>query len=123
MSIISLLEEVRVYVMGRLVKNMQKSEKWEHVFCPQIAMRLEHNKELSAYCHVRWNESERFEVVCENVVHVVDLSNWQCGCRTWDLTGIPCPHAIAVILWKRDEISNYVFNGRESKNTWSEGAR
>lgn len=27
----------------------------------------------------------------------VDLNNWTCGCRRWELNGIPCHHAISAI--------------------------
>ncbi|KAL4376571.1 hypothetical protein GQ457_02G033250 [Hibiscus cannabinus] len=33
------------------------------------------------------------------------------GARTWDLTGIPCAHAIAAILWKKDDVNEYVYRG------------
>ncbi|MBA0756098.1 hypothetical protein Gogos_020226, partial [Gossypium gossypioides] len=28
-----------------------------------------------------------------------------------DLTSIPCPHSIATILWKQEDIATYVFVG------------
>ncbi|KAK8689830.1 hypothetical protein V6N13_088540 [Hibiscus sabdariffa] len=111
MAIISLLEEIRQYVMGRIVNNMSKCTKWEKLFCPKICEKLEHNKEMSAYCHVRWNGAQGFEVVCFNDVFVVNLEQWSCSCRIWDLTGIPCPHAIAAILWKKYDVNDYVYMG------------
>ncbi|KAL4304221.1 hypothetical protein GQ457_10G018050 [Hibiscus cannabinus] len=111
MSIISLLEEIRQYVMGRIVNNMSKCSKWEKLFCPKICAKLEQNKEMSAYCHVRWNGAQGFEVVCSGDVLVVNLEHWSCSCRTWDLTGIPCAHAIAAILWKKDDVNDYVYRG------------
>lgn len=37
-----------------------------------------------------------------NVVHghfstAVDVDNWMCSCKEWELTGLPCCHAVAVI--------------------------
>ncbi|KAK8643616.1 hypothetical protein V6N13_012902 [Hibiscus sabdariffa] len=34
------------------------------------------------------------------------------GARTWDLTGIPCAHAIAAIPWKKDDVNDYVYRGK-----------
>ncbi|PPD97345.1 hypothetical protein GOBAR_DD05630 [Gossypium barbadense] len=99
--------EVRQYVMGRIVNNMAKCAKWGNLFCPKICGKLERNKELSAFCHVRWNGSEGFEMVSGDDLYVVDLVKWKCTCRAWDLTGIPCPHSIAAILWKQEHIGNY----------------
>ncbi|KAG8498539.1 hypothetical protein CXB51_004980 [Gossypium anomalum] len=39
-------------------------------------------------------QAEGFEVTNFGDVVVVDLFQWSCSCRRWDLTGIPCPHAI-----------------------------
>ncbi|XP_060210677.1 uncharacterized protein LOC132637635 [Lycium barbarum] len=30
--------------------------------------------------------------------HIVNLATKKCSCRVWDLTGIPCPHAIKALL-------------------------
>nr|GLL46201.1 uncharacterized protein LOC109174707 [Ipomoea trifida] len=38
----------------------------------------------------------------------VDLINKQCSCRRWDLTGIPCSHAIAAIRKQRESPEDYV---------------
>ncbi|KAK8544859.1 hypothetical protein V6N13_003419 [Hibiscus sabdariffa] len=59
----------------------------------------------------RWNGAQGFEVVCSGDVLVVNLEHWSCSCRTWDLTGIPCAHAIAAILWKKDDVNDYVYRG------------
>ncbi|KAK8936506.1 hypothetical protein KSP39_PZI012203 [Platanthera zijinensis] len=38
---------------------------------------------------------------------VVDLPNSCCSCNKWNLTGIPCVHAIACIFYKREDIESY----------------
>ncbi|XP_017628742.1 uncharacterized protein LOC108471669 [Gossypium arboreum] len=40
--------------------------------------------------------------------HVVDLVQNSCSCRIWDLTGIPCMHALAVIHLKNEFPETYV---------------
>ncbi|XVF15098.1 hypothetical protein REPUB_Repub09cG0120000 [Reevesia pubescens] len=39
---------------------------------------------------------------------VVDLNGKKCTCRSWDLTGIPCPHAICVILFRNEIVEDHV---------------
>ncbi|CAN0843831.1 hypothetical protein LINGRAHAP2_LOCUS4067 [Linum grandiflorum] len=39
---------------------------------------------------------------------VVDLNNWTCTCRKWELSGIPCKHAISCIHMIGDRAENYV---------------
>ncbi|KAL4348850.1 hypothetical protein GQ457_17G019440 [Hibiscus cannabinus] len=42
--------------------------------------------------------------------HVVDLGAESCICRKWDLTGIPCVHAIAVIIMRGERPEGFVNN-------------
>ncbi|XP_028070557.1 uncharacterized protein LOC114273018 [Camellia sinensis] len=39
---------------------------------------------------------------------VVDLGDSTCSCRKWDLTGIPCCHAISAIYDKHEQPEDYV---------------
>ncbi|CAN1753129.1 hypothetical protein LINPERHAP1_LOCUS5032 [Linum perenne] len=39
---------------------------------------------------------------------VVDLNNQTCTCRKWELSGIPCSHAISCIAFMQDRSENYV---------------
>ncbi|KAK8621106.1 hypothetical protein V6N13_067547 [Hibiscus sabdariffa] len=40
--------------------------------------------------------------------HSVNIQEWTCSCRKWQLTGIPCIHAISVILSIEDRPEKYV---------------
>lgn len=41
--------------------------------------------------------------------HTVDLNAKECSCMEWQLTGLPCTHAICLILFKRnEELERYV---------------
>jgi hypothetical protein len=40
-------------------------------------------------------------------VYVVDLRNKTCGCRQWEMTDIPCAHAICAILFDCREPKDY----------------
>ncbi|KAL0444758.1 UNVERIFIED_CONTAM: hypothetical protein Slati_2198500 [Sesamum latifolium] len=40
--------------------------------------------------------------------YAVDLSKRSCSCRKWDLTGIPCKHAISAICNQKDDPEDYV---------------
>ncbi|KAK5770601.1 hypothetical protein PVK06_046752 [Gossypium arboreum] len=52
---------------------------------------------------------DKYQVECgPNSQHVVDLVQNSCSCRNWDLTGIPCMHALAVIHVKNEFLETYV---------------
>jgi hypothetical protein len=38
----------------------------------------------------------------------VDLHKRRCGCRKWEITGIPCPHAVATILYDCGDLEDYI---------------
>ncbi|KAK8576618.1 hypothetical protein V6N13_032537 [Hibiscus sabdariffa] len=62
MSIISMFEEIRHYVMERTVKNKNSCMKWKNQICPKICAKVEEHRELSAFCHVSWNGVDGYEV-------------------------------------------------------------
>ncbi|KAL4304651.1 hypothetical protein GQ457_10G028180 [Hibiscus cannabinus] len=107
-SIISMLEDIRHYVMNRIVEHKKKSLRWESELCPRIEKKLEEHKKLSSSCHVVWNGAEGYEVVHGDDTFVVDVREWTCTCRVWDLIGIPCPHAVCVILYREEPLNQYV---------------
>ncbi|KAL4289782.1 hypothetical protein GQ457_14G002440 [Hibiscus cannabinus] len=107
-SVISLFEDIRHYVMNRLVEHKRKSLSWKCVLCPGIEKKLEQNKVSSAFCHVTWNGDEGYEVMCHQDTFVVDVRGWSCTCRMWNLTGIPCQHAVCVILYREESLETYV---------------
>ncbi|XVF50742.1 hypothetical protein PTKIN_Ptkin04bG0127600 [Pterospermum kingtungense] len=108
MSIISMFEEIRHYVMNRIVQQQKVCANWKTVFCPRICEIIEHNKEISSFCHVVWNRAIGYEVACRDERFIVNVNGRRCACRRWDLTGIPCAHAITVILYRKEKVEQYV---------------
>ncbi|KAL6615789.1 hypothetical protein ACP70R_038059 [Stipagrostis hirtigluma subsp. patula] len=45
--------------------------------------------------------SDEPQVQDRDILYVVDIAAKQCDCRRWDLTGIPCNHAIACLRHER----------------------
>ncbi|XP_039155563.1 uncharacterized protein LOC120287001 [Eucalyptus grandis] len=108
MSIISMLEDIREKIITRMHEKRGACQRWKRDIAPRILEKIEGNKKESAFCHVLWNGEDGFEVRHKNDKFVVDIRNNSCSCRAWDLSGIPCPHAICVILFKGEEIETFV---------------
>ncbi|CAI9286024.1 unnamed protein product [Lactuca saligna] len=51
---------------------------------------------------------QQFEVVLCNDRYAVDLIRRTCGCRRWQLTGIPCVHGVAAISSMNLNLEDYV---------------
>ncbi|PHU24679.1 hypothetical protein BC332_09786 [Capsicum chinense] len=59
-------------------------------------------------CEVKSNEDQGYEVVEGEDTHVVHLGRKKCTCRTWDLTSIPCPHAIKAYIHDKQEPEDHM---------------
>ncbi|GJZ09139.1 mutator type transposase, partial [Tanacetum coccineum] len=63
----------------------------------------------AAKLKVEWNGSDLYQVTCPwGDQFVVNLSERVCSCRKWELSGIPCTHAVASI-W--DQANNGIDTG------------
>jgi len=89
--------------MNRLQKLEEEGRNWKGDFSP-YAMELYNDFNIIAQCcQVQSNGDQGYEVVEGEDRHVVNLNRKKCTCRTWDLTGIPCPHAIKAYLHDKQE--------------------
>lgn len=59
------------------------------------------------------------EVELNDVAYSVDMNSWTCGCRKWEMVGMPCVHAAAVIIGRKEQVGNYVSDYYKTK-TWQE---
>ncbi|XP_052621593.1 uncharacterized protein LOC128127206 [Lactuca sativa] len=94
--IINYLEFIREYLMKRVCNVMKVLNKCQGLLTPTGTRILEANTTLASKYHARWNGGQKYQVKGPwNIQHVVDMEKRECSCRKWELTGIPCKHAIA----------------------------
>ncbi|MBA0777935.1 hypothetical protein Gotri_005882, partial [Gossypium trilobum] len=87
-SILTMLEIIKRKVMTRLVSMRKAAKKYPGHLCPRIQKKM---SEILVYAG-----NEKYEVDCGlGNKHVVDLLNSSCSNKKWDLSGIPCKHAIS----------------------------
>ncbi|XVF59285.1 hypothetical protein PTKIN_Ptkin07bG0263300 [Pterospermum kingtungense] len=96
-SIISMLEDIRVRVMERIEEKRIFCSKWKNSYGPLIKEKFDDSKKEGVDWQVRWNGEKGCEVKKGNKQYTVDLPKKLCSCRSWQLTGIPCPHACCAI--------------------------
>ena len=96
--VISMNEAIRKKLMVRIQENRARAEKWTGTICPNIFKKLKVNIIRSGKCDVLWNGDDGFEVQ-EKETHrfIVNLEQRTCSCRYWQLSGLPCCHAISCI--------------------------
>ncbi|XP_055809528.1 uncharacterized protein LOC129879828 [Solanum dulcamara] len=96
-SIITMLEEIRRKMMTRTVDMIEFANTWISDIAPMARLILEENKDKFKTCKVLWNADVGFEIREGEYRHTVNLADRVCSCRTWQLRGIPCQHAIAAL--------------------------
>ncbi|KAK8660202.1 hypothetical protein V6N13_051136 [Hibiscus sabdariffa] len=108
--IISLLEDIRVMVMSRLHVKRTWASKWRTSISPKALEKLERNMEQSTHCRLVWNGDGGFEVQHGEDQHIVDMKQLKCTCKAWELSGIPCCHAICATYEENKRPEDYVSN-------------
>lgn len=74
----------------------EAAEKYPGPLCPRIQKKLSEIVSQSNNIWPIYAGNEKYEVDCGlGNKHVVDLLNSSCSCRKWDLSGIPCKHAVS----------------------------
>jgi len=106
--IVTMLETIRRKVMVRIQQNRSKSQTWIGTVCPNILKKLNASITLSGVCHAISNGADRFEVNHWDNRFTVDLQARECSCRYWQLSGLPCCHAISCIFYNTNVLDDYI---------------
>jgi hypothetical protein len=106
--IIVMLEMIRKKLMRRYQMKREGIRKYVGNWCPKILEKLEQCGKKAGDCIATYAGEGLFEVVYRNKQFVVDLTHKTCGCRQWDMTSIPCPHAIAAIFYNSSNPEDYL---------------
>ena len=93
--------------MTRLYTKRKGIQKYAGKLCPSIQDRLEKLKVESKPFSATSADSFLYEVGSQYERHVVDLVKKTCSCRSCDLNGIPCKHAIIAIYTNIKIQENY----------------
>ena len=109
LPVISMNEIIRCKVMVRIQENRTKAEKWQGTICPNIFKKLKLNIERSGKCYVLWNGQDGFEVKeKDKMKFTVNLAQRTCSCRYWQLSGLPCCHAINAIYKSSKKLDDFI---------------
>ncbi|KAL0414385.1 UNVERIFIED_CONTAM: hypothetical protein Sradi_1640200 [Sesamum radiatum] len=98
--ILTMLEWIREYVMTRMQQLRDRAERlWEgKKLCPKIKKIVDKNLKKAADCIPVKSNDIHYEIQCfDGARYTVDLKEKTCSCRSWDLTDIPCNHAMRAI--------------------------
>jgi len=108
MPILSMCEWIRRKLMKMFIKKRNKMRRHQGLLTPEAQEKLNAIRVQSIYscqCH---GDGDLYEVDSAGKTFVVNLDLKRCGCNMWEITGIPCQHAICCILKRRLRVEDFV---------------
>ncbi|KAH0641017.1 hypothetical protein KY290_036291 [Solanum tuberosum] len=107
-AIITLLEMIKNKLMKRLCKKKEWINKYQGLICPKIEKKLNQIRLEAALFRPNFSGGPKVSVEGPGGPFIVDMQKASCTCRRWDLTGLPCPHALVSIHGNGDRVEDYV---------------
>ncbi|XP_019197083.1 PREDICTED: uncharacterized protein LOC109190938 [Ipomoea nil] len=99
--VINCLEIIRKKLMSSLFEFRCKAAEWSGIVCPNIVKKIDDIELLAGGLNGYQCSPMLFEILgTQSGQFTVDLGRRACSCRKWDLTGIPCQHAVCAIWMK-----------------------
>ncbi|XP_073362798.1 uncharacterized protein [Aegilops tauschii subsp. strangulata] len=108
LPIISMFEAIRAKVTKRIQVNRAMPAKWNGTICPKIMKKVNKLIQLTEKCETIWNGKDGYEVKLGKHGFKVDMEAKICSCRYWQLSGIPCVHALAASQCGPDDIVSLI---------------
>ncbi|XP_050224005.1 uncharacterized protein LOC126673784 isoform X1 [Mercurialis annua] len=96
LPITQMVDAIRGKIMELIYTQRAESDLWMTRLTPSMEEKLEKEILKSGSLQVLLSAGSTFEVRGESV-EILDIDAWDCSCTGWQLTGLPCFHAIAVI--------------------------
>ncbi|XP_016191556.1 uncharacterized protein LOC107632386 [Arachis ipaensis] len=109
--ILTMLEELKCYIMRRMAQHKRVLSTYTGIVAPVQQKRIDDIMKECKYWTAQWTGDDArqiFEVQYHMKKVGVDLGNSTCSCNMWQLTGIPCVHAMAAIGKRGDRPEGYV---------------
>ncbi|GLU05181.1 hypothetical protein SLE2022_222940 [Rubroshorea leprosula] len=95
LPITQMIDVLRGKLMESIYKHRIEASQWTTKLTPSNEEKLQTETAVARSFQVLLTQGNVFEVRGESV-YVVDIDHWDCSCKGWQLTGLPCCHAIAV---------------------------
>jgi len=73
-----------------------------------MMQKLQKLKDKSRFWQARAASNDKYSVYHGFEGYVVSIVDKTCTCRAWELSGIPCLHAIAVMREERQNVEEFV---------------
>lgn len=122
LPITQMVDAIRGKIMELIYTRRNESNQWVTRLTPSMEERLEKESLNISSLQVLTSSGTKFEVRGDTV-DFVDVDHCDCTCRGWQLTGLPCCHAIAVMVCLGRDPYDYCaryFTADSYRSTYSE---
>ncbi|TXG48046.1 hypothetical protein EZV62_027340 [Acer yangbiense] len=96
-SYLDLLEFIRRMVMRKFQERKKECEQWNSVLPPKVNAKILKNGKESRMLTIIAAGNKEYEILGPNEGYVVKVGEYSCQCGSWQVSGIPYRHAMAVI--------------------------
>ncbi|CAN7010124.1 unnamed protein product [Brassica rapa subsp. trilocularis] len=97
--ITQMIDEFRAKMMQSIYTRQVQSRDWVTTLTPSNEEKLQKEMGLAHTLQVSPPEGSLFQVNGGDAsINIVDIDQCDCDCKIWRLTGLPCSHAVAVIM-------------------------
>ena len=93
----TMVDGIRTKLLVKFNANRTKTETAKWQICPTYAEKLEEAKHHSRFCQSIKAGPDLFQVTSGESTDAVNLLLHTCGCRKWDMCGVPCNHGVSAI--------------------------
>ncbi|KAK1558913.1 hypothetical protein Q3G72_008201 [Acer saccharum] len=96
-SYLDLLEFIRRMVMRRFQERKKECEQWNSVLPPKVNAKILKNGKESRMLTIIAAGNKEYEILGPNEGYAINLGEYSFQCGSWQVSGIPCRHAMAAI--------------------------
>ncbi|KAK2656601.1 hypothetical protein Ddye_009653 [Dipteronia dyeriana] len=116
--ILQLLENFRRKIMVRFCKKWAEADKSNDIITPYARENLTVNEKEARKLQVIHGRGRWYETIDQGgVKFLVNTDDATCDCGMWQMTGLPCKHAIALLMYNREHAHHRV-HWYYSKQAW-----
>ncbi|KAK2658012.1 hypothetical protein Ddye_011064 [Dipteronia dyeriana] len=105
---LTILEGVRRKMIQRMAKRLEEGRNWVSNIPDLVNKKLSKRQDDSRFVLVLCASDKEFEVKDGVTFYMVNLDSKRCDYGLWELFGIPCKHALAVLTGTRQQAKIFI---------------
>lgn len=108
LPVTDIIDGIRRRMMKLIYTRRVDSGQWLDKLTPTLENKLRGEIAKAQELHVIDSTAGKFEVADDlGAISVLNLDLWDCSCGMWQVTGIPCSHAVAAVEYSHGNIFEY----------------